>query len=236
MGLCSVCFERFVDPVSLPCGHLFCRLCVQRTVDANTPTQPRHHCPTCRASYNIVTIDPALVPAYLRPYILPAIRPLFFDSPAPIPLELEDMPVPVNVNDKAELGMEITALRASCATWRQRAEVHAAANAGLIGFARAAKEHTMGIKADKAKALGRCEMLRSRLAEFISEEEMNGLMTVEVEVPSVSTATQQALPVFLMQPPAPGLFYEEIAPTLFGQGRGDPAVFGPNDIAAANAA
>ncbi|KAF7309918.1 hypothetical protein MIND_00364100 [Mycena indigotica] len=225
-GADHICFDRYVDPVSVPCGHLFCRLCLSRTIDANTPREREHYCPTCRAAFKIVTVDPALVPAYLRPYILPAIRPLFIDHPATEPGLCE----PLEVNEKAELGGVITALRASSATWRQRAEVHAAANAGLLGFARAAKEHAIGMKEEKLKAVKRCELLRNRLKDFIPEDELNTLMTAEIDIPSsLGTETGQALPVFLMQPPQ-GPFYDEITPTLVG--RRDPVVFGTNVIAA----
>ncbi|KAF7308374.1 hypothetical protein HMN09_00686000 [Mycena chlorophos] len=242
MGVCSVCFERFNDPVCLPCGHLFCRRCLQKSVDAATPTQSKQHCPTCRAPYNLVTIDPALVPEYLRPYILPAIRPIYIGDP-PQPHTTSN-PTAIEIaeedRDKAELGAEITALRESCAAWQQRAEVHAAANAGLLGFARAAKEHAIAIKVEKLKAAGRVEILRKRLAELVSEEELNALMTAEVELPKLPTmgagppVPGQPLPVFSMQLPQPP-FYNEIAPTLAGQSsssKGPPVVFGPNDIAA----
>ncbi|KAF8198300.1 hypothetical protein K438DRAFT_1717926 [Mycena galopus ATCC 62051] len=88
MSSCSICLEPFRAPVSLPCGHVFCRACIRRTV-VQSLTKPesestiQHLCPACRAPYSILNIDPVLVPGYLRPHIMPPIRTLFLDDPAP---------------------------------------------------------------------------------------------------------------------------------------------------------
>ncbi|KAJ7117816.1 hypothetical protein C8R44DRAFT_626701 [Mycena epipterygia] len=168
--ICSICYERFTAPVSLPCGHIFCRECIRRNVETVDTCNLQHFCPTCRTGYNIATIDPALVPSYLRAHILPPMRPVFFDDPTP--------PFPLSSSSStsalmalsSELGRataEITALRISSETWRRRAEVHAAANAGLLGFARAAKEHALGMRTERDDALGRCAVLQHKLAELM---------------------------------------------------------------------
>ncbi|XP_061623810.1 tripartite motif-containing protein 59 isoform X2 [Phyllopteryx taeniolatus] len=41
---CSICLNIFTDPVTLPCGHSFCRPCLKGFLDAH------HQCPQCRAS------------------------------------------------------------------------------------------------------------------------------------------------------------------------------------------
>lgn len=40
---CSLCFELFLYPVTLPCKHIFCKLCFDKTVENNGFT-----CPICR--------------------------------------------------------------------------------------------------------------------------------------------------------------------------------------------
>ncbi|KAF9360030.1 hypothetical protein BGX26_010680 [Mortierella sp. AD094] len=45
---CSVCCEYFIEPVSAPCGHTFCRACIVQALEVN------NGCPLCRT-----TIDPA---------------------------------------------------------------------------------------------------------------------------------------------------------------------------------
>jgi hypothetical protein len=44
--------------------------------------------------------------------------------------------------------------------------VHAAANAGLLGFARAAKDYTQCMRAERDQALNRCAVLERKLAEL----------------------------------------------------------------------
>ena len=41
---CSLCFRLLWQPVSTPCGHTFCRTCLNRSLD-HTP-----FCPLCKAS------------------------------------------------------------------------------------------------------------------------------------------------------------------------------------------
>ncbi|XP_075037390.1 E3 ubiquitin/ISG15 ligase TRIM25-like [Mixophyes fleayi] len=47
---CAVCLDTYTDPVSLRCGHNFCRVCIVSALD----TQERdevYSCPECRAEY-----------------------------------------------------------------------------------------------------------------------------------------------------------------------------------------
>ncbi|XP_071968708.1 E3 ubiquitin/ISG15 ligase TRIM25-like [Engystomops pustulosus] len=47
---CSICLNIYTDPVTLTCGHNFCRECIEITLD----TQERsgaHTCPDCRAEF-----------------------------------------------------------------------------------------------------------------------------------------------------------------------------------------
>ncbi|KAM4536782.1 E3 ubiquitin-protein ligase TRIM39-like [Odontesthes bonariensis] len=44
---CSVCLDLFIDPVSTPCGHNFCKLCLENYWD-NTDV---YHCPLCKETF-----------------------------------------------------------------------------------------------------------------------------------------------------------------------------------------
>uniref|UniRef100_H3DN00 Uncharacterized protein n=1 Tax=Tetraodon nigroviridis TaxID=99883 RepID=H3DN00_TETNG len=46
--LCDVCLEVFSEPVSLPCGHTFCRACVEQHWEDSV----QHHCPTCKEIFS----------------------------------------------------------------------------------------------------------------------------------------------------------------------------------------
>jgi len=50
---CSVCGEMFLEPVSLFCGHTFCRHCLVRTMDYTSS------CPLCRT---VIHLDPSTAP------------------------------------------------------------------------------------------------------------------------------------------------------------------------------
>ena len=44
---CPICMDDFTDPKSLPCGHKFCKDCIDQVVK----TAKSHLCPTCRAPF-----------------------------------------------------------------------------------------------------------------------------------------------------------------------------------------
>uniref|UniRef100_A0AAR2KA50 RING-type domain-containing protein n=1 Tax=Pygocentrus nattereri TaxID=42514 RepID=A0AAR2KA50_PYGNA len=43
---CSICLNGFTDPVSTPCGHNFCRVCLKKCWDSSSRCQ----CPVCKNS------------------------------------------------------------------------------------------------------------------------------------------------------------------------------------------
>ncbi|XP_028441076.1 E3 ubiquitin-protein ligase TRIM21-like [Perca flavescens] len=45
--LCSICLNVFNDPVTIPCGHNFCKTCITDHWDSYVPCQ----CPTCRKGF-----------------------------------------------------------------------------------------------------------------------------------------------------------------------------------------
>ncbi|XP_041362116.1 uncharacterized protein LOC121378082 [Gigantopelta aegis] len=53
---CSICLTVFKRPRSLPCGHTFCRKCLQRHIDANVTDDDTFGCPLCR--HEICIPDP----------------------------------------------------------------------------------------------------------------------------------------------------------------------------------
>ncbi|XP_076027223.1 zinc-binding protein A33-like [Genypterus blacodes] len=46
--LCSICLDIFTDPVSIPCGHSFCKACITQHWDMNA----RFVCPLCQRLYD----------------------------------------------------------------------------------------------------------------------------------------------------------------------------------------
>ncbi|XP_033985536.1 E3 ubiquitin-protein ligase TRIM39-like [Trematomus bernacchii] len=46
--LCSICLDLFTDPVTIPCGHNFCKDCITQHWD----TSDRCQCPMCKEAFN----------------------------------------------------------------------------------------------------------------------------------------------------------------------------------------
>ncbi|KAM9305429.1 E3 ubiquitin/ISG15 ligase TRIM25-like [Gastrophryne carolinensis] len=47
---CSICLDRYTDPVTLQCGHSFCKSCIQSALDTQEECR-NYTCPECRAEY-----------------------------------------------------------------------------------------------------------------------------------------------------------------------------------------
>uniref|UniRef100_A0A8C5N501 Uncharacterized protein n=1 Tax=Leptobrachium leishanense TaxID=445787 RepID=A0A8C5N501_9ANUR len=48
---CSICTEIYTDPVTLSCGHSYCRLCITRTWD--NQEERESSCPECRRKFRV---------------------------------------------------------------------------------------------------------------------------------------------------------------------------------------
>ncbi|KAK7059790.1 RING-type domain-containing protein [Favolaschia claudopus] len=218
---CSICLEAFTSPVSLPCGHVFCRECIRRAVGSNKPRNIPQSCPTCRGPYSVVAIDPALVPYHLRSHVLPSIRPVFIDnsSPAPSPLASTSTsaatPSAQTPSDELERALaELNTLRTHCALWRRRAETQAAGNSTLLRFVRAAKDCALRMRAERDAERSQSVLLKRKLGELIPEEspftatkkvKHEEIVKAKILVPRVG------LPAYLMQWQRPEQYYKDPA-------------------------
>ncbi|KAJ7216730.1 hypothetical protein B0H12DRAFT_1194436 [Mycena haematopus] len=169
---CSICFEPFTSPVSLPCaGHVFCRECICHTVNSIKSYTVPQSCPACRAPYSVLTVDPAVIPPHLRPHMMPAIRPVFFDdSPAPAASSSSSASAPMTSvipDGLRHTAAEVNALQMECAMWRRRAEAHANFNTSLLGFVRAAKDCALRLRADRDAERSRYVLLKHRFTELM---------------------------------------------------------------------
>uniref|UniRef100_A0A8C9FH00 RING-type domain-containing protein n=1 Tax=Pavo cristatus TaxID=9049 RepID=A0A8C9FH00_PAVCR len=45
---CSICLSLYRNPVSLCCGHSFCKQCVQKALGVQQQAKASYSCPLCR--------------------------------------------------------------------------------------------------------------------------------------------------------------------------------------------
>ncbi|KAJ2998691.1 hypothetical protein NUW58_g236 [Xylaria curta] len=58
---CQVCYALFLDPITTPCGHTYCRTCVRRILDHS------NLCPICRRTISMrAQVDQHVVPSNKR--------------------------------------------------------------------------------------------------------------------------------------------------------------------------
>ncbi|KAF6753516.1 hypothetical protein DFP72DRAFT_408168 [Ephemerocybe angulata] len=187
MSSCTICLEGFKQPVSLPCGHIFCTRCIFKTVQAVSPPRNVHLCPGCRAPYNIVPLNPLVIPPHLRPFITPAIRRVYVDSPDSTTGEPPSPIIPENVaQELAKLRTDNQTLQAHCGLWRRRAELHGAATLGLLDFARMVRNQAVSLARERDEFQRQCHHLKRKLDDYGQPSQSNyGAATSAQFPPSV---------------------------------------------------
>ncbi|KAF8075148.1 hypothetical protein FPV67DRAFT_1476183 [Lyophyllum atratum] len=77
---CSICLSALKEPVSIPCGHIYCTKCLSDHVNAPNNEALQSTCPTCRVKFNIVTPDLTYLPKKYHQYVLSSVRRVYFDT------------------------------------------------------------------------------------------------------------------------------------------------------------
>ncbi|KAJ7654533.1 hypothetical protein DFH06DRAFT_1416212 [Mycena polygramma] len=76
---CSICLSRLKEPVSVPCGHVYCTDCLTAHVSATSPDGFTSNCPSCRETFNMVRPELTCLPKKFHQYIQPSIRRVYID-------------------------------------------------------------------------------------------------------------------------------------------------------------
>lgn len=108
-----------------------------------------------------MNIDPAVVPAHLRPHIAPNLRKLYLEERNPhIDLSMSHRSA---ISECGRLNAENSAMKINCSLWRKRAELHAAATLGLLSLARSARDHALHMKNENDELKRQLNVLKRKL-------------------------------------------------------------------------
>ncbi|KAK0448658.1 hypothetical protein EV421DRAFT_1783762 [Armillaria borealis] len=77
---CAICLFEYQDPVSLPCGHVYCSRCVSDHISKTTTDGFTALCPTCRKSFHIVAPSLQTLASPFHRYIMPSVRRVYIDT------------------------------------------------------------------------------------------------------------------------------------------------------------
>ncbi|EIM80491.1 uncharacterized protein STEHIDRAFT_126017 [Stereum hirsutum FP-91666 SS1] len=160
MLACSICFEDLKDPVSIPCGHIYCDRCVKEYIQSSQDPM-KASCPTCRTEFHIVSPDRNLVPEKCHPFLNTSVRRIYIETPVLKPY-LERI---------AQLETRVTTLTESNAGLSTRVTSLSKDKASLMDRCEAAMEanRVMGLKEKEAR--GRAEEVNGKYEQMKAKYE-----------------------------------------------------------------
>jgi len=162
MVACGICIDQAKNPVSLPCGHIFCANCIVKSIRAVQYFTNFHPCPLCRSIYNIAPVNLRMVPPNLRAFVTPSIRRLYMDSD-PHPPDEDDTPIAFTSSDISLLQGENHALRDYCVMWRRRSEIQGLANLNLMKLVHSSRDEASRLARERDELQRHCSWLERKL-------------------------------------------------------------------------
>ncbi|KAK0239226.1 hypothetical protein EDD85DRAFT_535103 [Armillaria nabsnona] len=76
---CTICICDYTEPVSIPCGHVYCMQCLSDYISSSSLDGLTAACPTCRAEFPIVVPELHSLSKQFHRYITPSIRRVFIE-------------------------------------------------------------------------------------------------------------------------------------------------------------
>ncbi|KAF7370475.1 RING-type domain-containing protein [Mycena sanguinolenta] len=77
---CGICLSKLKEPVSVPCGHVYCTDCLTGHISATSSDGFTSTCPSCRETFNMVRPEITCLPKKFHQYIVPSIRRVYIDT------------------------------------------------------------------------------------------------------------------------------------------------------------
>ncbi|KAF5328510.1 hypothetical protein D9611_014382 [Ephemerocybe angulata] len=79
-GLCSICLNEYDEPVSIPCGHVYCIGCIVGVANETEDEATTAKCPKCRDEFHLVSPDLTYLPKKYHPFVVSPLRRIFLDE------------------------------------------------------------------------------------------------------------------------------------------------------------
>ncbi|KAK0436861.1 uncharacterized protein ARMOST_17152 [Armillaria ostoyae] len=131
-GQCTICLCDYKEPVSIPCGHVYCMQCLSDYISTSGKDGFTAKCPTCRAKFTIVVPELHSVAKQFHRYVTPSIRRVFIE---PNPSETyEELKHRLEVSEarNAALERDNRDLMNSCERYMAESAAHARGERGAI--------------------------------------------------------------------------------------------------------
>ncbi|KAK0466854.1 uncharacterized protein EV420DRAFT_1505783 [Desarmillaria tabescens] len=78
-GQCTICLCDYKEPVSIPCGHVYCMQCLSDYISTSSRDGFTAKCPTCRTKFTIVVPELHSLSKLFHRYVTPSIRRVFVE-------------------------------------------------------------------------------------------------------------------------------------------------------------
>ncbi|KAK0239259.1 hypothetical protein EDD85DRAFT_829594 [Armillaria nabsnona] len=131
-GQCTICLCDYKEPVSIPCGHVYCMQCLSDYISSSGKDGFTAKCPTCRAKFTIVVPELHSVAKQFHRYVTPSIRRVFIE---PNPSETyEELKHRLEVSEARNTTLERDNrdLMNSCERYMAESAAHARGERGAI--------------------------------------------------------------------------------------------------------
>jgi len=190
---CRICIDQVKNPVSLPCGHIFCANCIVKSIRAVQYFTNFHPCPLCRSIYNIAPVNLRMVPPNLRAFVTPSIRRLYIDSDPHPPDEDQgnDTPIASTSSDISHLQAENHDLRDHCFRWRRRSDIQGLANLNLMKLVHTTRDEASRLARERDELRRRCSWLERKLDDDESSTQGNAFPMSPISLPSSQSPSEE---------------------------------------------
>ncbi|KAK0489278.1 hypothetical protein IW261DRAFT_405601 [Armillaria novae-zelandiae] len=186
---CTICICDYTEPVSIPCGHVYCMQCLSDYISSSSSDGLTASCPTCRADFSIVVPELHSLSKQFHRYITPSIRRVFIEPNPSESYEELERKLEASEARNATLKRENRVLQKSCQKYMADVTVHARGE-------RAAKSEVerldLLLKVEKVTMKDRILRLHQMLEDERIETRLALSRAKSPTVPNIATSTKRA--------------------------------------------